>query len=157
MIIEVGEYKVKVYEDIRQLPDTKKQAMERYLLLSNEVGSSAADYQNKQQQILSLVERGLNTENVDDAKDILLQVQTLSENSFMNVSAIESPVSFKALAFAALVESVNGEAVNDLSEDALVDLVFRLGVSYQQASDVVELVKKNSNDNLQRTFLTDTE
>lgn len=158
MTIEVNSHTLTLFEDIRQMPDIRKQIMERYLLLSEEVGSTTIAYQNKQHQIMALVERGMQVESAEQKNDILIQIQTLAENSFMNVGAIENTVSFTALAFAVLVESVDNEKKTDTNENALTQLVewcSNEGMSHEEMESALEVVRKKSLVNLRHFSQSD--
>jgi len=147
MNIEASDHIITLFEDIRQMPDIRRQIMERYLLLSDEVGSSSAAYQQKQRQIMALVEKGMQAESAEAKNDVLIQIQTLAENSFLNVGGVDNPVSFMALAFAVLVQSIDKEAKTDISENALTELVgwcSEQGITYQQMESAVEVVRKKS-------------
>lgn len=135
MKITVGKTELEIYDSIETMPITRYQKFQLYTVLDSDCGQSVNDIMNKYAQGAAFIN--------NDMKDKGLAV---FENMTTGLYNIMSGLSPKALSFAVLIKSVDGEEKNNLDKTALEELVEDLsskGVTWQTVLDSTEDVKKN--------------
>src|SRR5574344_186989 len=106
---------LKVYTDIDELPIVNFQKYNKYIMLDAGLGSDIDSIDQHIVNIAKLVGR-------NDKKKAMQELQNLRQNMYFVVNEI-SP---KYMAFAALVHSIDGKVVKDLSDDSLKDIISRI-------------------------------
>ena len=134
--LEYNGYKIKLYDSIEDLPIVNYHKYNRYLLLESGIGSSIEDIDAHIIKIAKLIGT--------DAKKAVQELQNMRQSIYM----ANSELSPKNLAFAALIYSINGEKVNDYSEDNLKHIVGMLNEVPQSliSRTLGELKKKLSEE-----------
>ena len=103
---------IKVYDSIDEMPIVNFQKYNKYLLIDSGIGSDTDDIDAHIAKIAKYIK-------ANDAKNALLELQNMRQNMYM----IHSEISPKHLAFAALIHSINGKEVKELSDDSLKDIL----------------------------------
>lgn len=102
---------IEVYDSIDEMPIVNFQKYNKYLLIDSGIGSDADDIDSHIVRIAKYIKT--------DSKKALQELQNLRQNMHM----INSEISPKYMAFAALIYSVDGEKISNLSDDALRQLL----------------------------------
>lgn len=106
---------VKVYDSIDEMPIVNFQKYNKYLLIDSGIGSDVDDIDAHIVKIARYIKS-------NDNKKALQELQNMRQNIYM----VNSEISPKYLAFAALIHSIDGKEVNDLSDDGLKNLLMEL-------------------------------
>lgn len=106
---------VRVYDSIDEMPIINFQKYNKYLLIDSGIGSDADDIDAHIVKIAKYIKSNNN-------KKALQELQNMRQNIYM----INSEISPKYLAFAALIHSIDGKENNDLSDDGLKKLLHNL-------------------------------
>lgn len=118
---------VQVYDSIDEMPIVNFQKYNKYLLIDSCIGSDADDIDAHISRIAKFIKFNNN-------KKALQELQNMRQNMYM----VNNEISPKYLAFAALIHSVDGKEVNDLSDDGLKTLLKKL--KEVKHSAIVELL-----------------
>lgn len=105
---------LKVYDSIDELPIVNFQKYNKYLLIDAGIGSDVDSIDEHISRIAKLV-------RVDTAK-AMQELQNMRQNMYM----ITSEISPKYMAFAALIYSIDGRVVSDLSDENLKSILNEL-------------------------------
>lgn len=106
--LKVNGKTVKVYDGIDEMPVVNFQKYNRCLLIDSGIGSDVDSVDSHIVKLARLVHAG-------DKEKALQELQNLRQNLYM----INNCISPKHMAFAAVVHSVDGTEVTDLSDDGL--------------------------------------
>jgi len=106
--------KVLLYTDIEQLPADRFSKVNKYWMLSDELGCSFEDIERIHITRIALV-----LHDKDKAKKVLDNLRVLIYN-------IINEVNPQSLAFACMIYSINGVEVTDLSDDNLKKIIKEL-------------------------------
>lgn len=106
---------VKVFDSIDEMPITNFQKYNKYLLIDSGIGSDIDDIDLHITKIAKLLK-------TNNTKKALQELQNMRQNMYM----ISSEISPKYLAFAALIYSIDGKKVTDLSDEGLKSLLSKL-------------------------------
>lgn len=99
---------VRVYDSIDEMPIINFQKYNKYLLIDSGIGSDADDIDAHIVKIAKYIKSNNN-------RKALQELQNMRQNIYM----VNSEISPKYLAFAALIYSIDGKKVDDLSDDGL--------------------------------------
>nr|DAJ16716.1 MAG TPA: hypothetical protein [Myoviridae sp. ct1TR10] len=99
---------VRVYDSIDEMPIVNFQKYNKYLLIDSGIGSDTDDIDAHIVKIAKFIK-------ANDNKKALQELQNMRQNMYM----VNSEISPKYLAFAALIHSIDGKETNDLSDDGL--------------------------------------
>lgn len=133
---------VQVYDSIDEMPIVNFQKYNKYLLIDSGIGSDADDIDAHIVKIAKYIKSNNN-------KKALQELQNMRQNIYM----INSEISPKYLAFAALIHSVDGKEVNDLSDDGLKKLLQDLKeVKHSKVVDFLLWLKKKVTNELEIYF-----
>lgn len=105
-----------IYTSPRHLPETRRIEFECYRLIQDGIGSGMADIDKHFAGVFALL-NGRKYEEIETA---------LNNLRYLLYGITYKQITPRSLALACLVDSVNGEPANDLSETALMALVRRL-------------------------------
>ena len=123
---------VSVYDSIDEMPIVNFQKYNKYLLIDSGIGSDVDDIDSHITKIARYIKS-------NDSKKAMLELQNMRQCMYM----INSEISPKYLAFAALVQSVDGTEVTDLSDDSLKDLLKEIKhVKHSKIVDFLFWIKK---------------
>lgn len=133
---------VKVYDSIDEMPIVNFQKYNKYLLIDSGIGSDADDIDAHITQIAKFIKANNN-------KKALQELQNMRQNMYM----VNSEISPRYLAFAALIHSVDDKEVNDLSDDGLKALLKELKkVKHSAIVEFLLWLKKKVNSELETYF-----
>lgn len=107
-IIKIGKHTVEIYDDIESLPVVRYHKYSKMLLVDAGIGSGAGAASEHLAKISAFVRQGKTAEALQGLENL---VQSLE------FSAAE--LNPKMLAFAALVKSVDGEPITDITDEGL--------------------------------------
>lgn len=133
---------VRVYDSIDEMPIINFQKYNKYLLIDSGIGSDADDIDAHIVKIAKYIKSNNN-------RKALQELQNMRQNIYM----VNSEISPKYLAFAALIHSVDGKEVNDLSDDGLKKLLQDLKeVKHSKVIDFLLWLKKKVTSELEIYF-----
>lgn len=133
---------VRVYDSIDEMPIVNFQKYNKYLLIDSGIGSDADDIDAHIVKIAKYIKSNNN-------KKALQELQNMRQNIYM----VNSEISPKYLAFAALIHNVDGKEVNDLSDDGLKKLLQDLKeVKHSKVVDFLLWLKKKVTNELEIYF-----
>jgi hypothetical protein len=140
--IEVDGKKIELYDSIEDLPILRFHKFNKMLLVDAGVGSDLADFDRH-------IERAIIYASGDTPKMAVKELQNLRQNVYL----IQSEVSPRCMAFAALVKSIDGVEYNDMSDDGLQKVINIIGnVSHNEMTGYLNSVKKKIDDDLRLYF-----
>lgn len=133
---------VRVYDSIDEMPIINFQKYNKYLLIDSGIGSDADDIDAHIVKIAKYIKSNNN-------RKALQELQNMRQNIYM----VNSEISPKYLAFAALIHSIDGEEVNDLSDDGLKNILARLKeIKHSKIIDFLTWLKKKVTTELEMYF-----
>lgn len=140
--LTVNKKTVRVYDSIDEMPIINFQKYNKYLLIDSGVGSDVDDIDAHIARIAKFIKS-------NNAKKALQELQNMRQNMYM----VNSEISPKYLAFAALIHSIDGEEVNDLSDDGLKNVLARLKeIKHSKIIDFLVWLKKKVTTELEMYF-----
>lgn len=133
---------VRVYDSIDEMPIVNFQKYNKYLLIDSGIGSDADDIDAHIVKIAKFIKANNN-------KKALQELQNMRQNMYM----VNNEISPKYLAFAALIHSIDGKEVNDLSDDGLKKLLHDLkDIKHSKVIDFLLWLKKKVTSELETYF-----
>ena len=133
---------VRVYDSIDEMPIVNFQKYNKYLLIDSGIGSDTDDIDAHIIRVAKFIKS-------NNAKKALQELQNMRQNMYM----VNSEISPKYLAFAALIYSVDGKEVNDLSDDGLKKLLQDLkDIKHSKVIDFLLWLKKKVTSELETYF-----
>lgn len=133
---------VRVYDSIDEMPIVNFQKYNKYLLIDSGIGSDTDDIDAH----ITRVAKFIKSNNV---KKALQELQNMRQNMYM----VNNEISPRYLAFAALIHSIDGEEVNDLSDDGLKNILARLKeIKHSKIIDFLTWLKKKVTTELEMYF-----
>ena len=133
---------VRVYDSIDEMPIVNFQKYNKYLLIDSGIGSDADDIDAHIVKIAKFIKANNN-------KKALQELQSMRQNMYM----VNNEISPKYLAFAALIHSIDGKEVNDLSDDGLKKLLQDLkDIKHSKVIDFLLWLKKKVTSELETYF-----
>lgn len=142
----LGENKIVFYNNFESLPIKRYQRFNKYLMISNEVGSDFNDYDKRMMRTNEF----LNKKMYDDALKELTNMRQMVWNAYTEYSP-------NGMALAILVHSINGQVYTDYSDDGLQEVLDKLdeiGYGKDKGVETISEVKKKSIWNWFNTFRT---
>ena len=133
---------IRVYDSIDEMPIINFQKYNKYLLIDSGIGSDADDIDAHIIKIAKYIKSNNN-------KKALQELQNMRQNMYM----VNNEISPKYLAFAALIHSIDGKEVNDLSDDGLKKLLQDLkDIKHSKVIDFLLWLKKKVTSELETYF-----
>lgn len=133
---------VRVYDSIDEMPIINFQKYNKYLLIDSGIGSDADDIDTHIIKIAKFIK-------ANNSKKALQELQNMRQNMYM----VNSEISPKYLAFAALIHSIDGKEVNDLSDDGLKKLLQDLkDIKHSKVINFLLWLKKKVTNELETYF-----
>ena len=140
--VKIGKHKLKVFDSIEDLPIVRHHKFSKLMLIDAHIGSDITDFDSHAERII----RFIKANKPEMAEKELLNMR---QNIFM----VQSETSPKHLAFAALIQSVDGEEVTDLSDDSLKAVLAKISdVTVGEIDKLIEECKKKLDLELQVYF-----
>lgn len=147
LIIKKGLKKTRVllYDDIEQMPVERYNKVNKYWMLSDNIGSNIGDFDKNHYSKLVIL--------ADDKKKLLKQL----ENFRILVYNIMNDINVNDLSFACMVHSINDEEIRDFSEENLKKVLKRmsdLGLTEEVLKKKSQTQEKKSSGIWSRIFRT---
>lgn len=140
--LTVNKKTVRVYDSIDEMPIINFQKYNKYLLIDSGIGSDVDDIDAHIARIAKFIKS-------NNAKKALQELQNMRQNMYM----VNSEISPKYLAFAALIHSIDGEEINDLSDDGLKNVLAKLKeIKHSKIIDFLVWLKKKVTTELEMYF-----
>jgi len=145
IIFKKKKTEVKFYDSIEEMPHRRYMKFNKEMMRANEVGNSMAD-------VIKRIDRAM---GFIQAKESDKAVRELS-NARLAYSYSQAELEPKGLALAAMVKSVNGVEVNDITTSGLqntLEVLQNIGMSKKELDHNADSVKKKSNKSSKYSFL----
>lgn len=140
--LTVNKKTVRVYDSIDEMPIINFQKYNKYLLIDSGIGSDVDDIDAHIARIAKFIKS-------NNAKKALQELQNMRQSMYM----VNSEISPKYLAFAALIHSIDGEEVSDLSDDGLKNVLAKLKeIKHSKIIDFLVWLKKKVTTELEIYF-----
>ena len=140
--LKIGKHSLKIYDSIEELPIVRHHKFNKLMLIDAHIGSDISDFDAHLERVC----RYIRANKPDMAEKELMVLR-------QNVFFIQTEVSPKHLAFAALIHTLDGQQNNDLTDEALKVLVAKLSdVTVGEMDAAIEESKKKLDDELQVYF-----
>lgn len=140
--VELNKHKVRIYNSIDELPIIRFHRYNRMLLVDAGIGSDIADFDQHLEKVVRYIRKG---DNENAAKEM--------ENMRQNVYMVLEGQNVRHLSFACLVESIDGQPTDDLSEEGLKKVLELLGGAKKgEFTEVYDSVKKKIDEELSLYF-----
>lgn len=137
----INKREVVVYDSIDELPIVNFQKYNKYLLIDSGIGSDINDIDTHITKIAKFIKT--------DQSKAIQELQNLRQNMYM----IASGISPKYLAFAALIHSIDGKVVEDLSDDNLKSILEDFNtVKHSWLAELLAQIKKKITTELELYF-----
>lgn len=140
--VQLNGHSVRIFDSIDELPIVRFHKYNRMILVDAGVGSDISDFDAHIERVVRYIRKG---DNDSAAKEL--------DNLRQNVYMIMQGQSVNDLSFACLVESIDGEACEDLSPEGLQKIVDTLGgVTRKELADAYQSAKKKIDEELALYF-----
>ena len=145
IIFKKKKTEVKFYDSIEEMPHRRYMKFNKEMMRANEVGNSMAD-------VIKRIDRAM---GFIQAKESDKAVRELS-NARLAYSYSQAELEPKGLALAAMVKSINGVEVNDITTSGLqntLEVLQNIGMSKKELDHNADSVKKKLNKSSKYSFL----
>lgn len=140
--LKIGKHTLKIYDSIEELPIVRFHKYQKFLLVDSGIGGTITQFDQRIETIRRFLMLG---DNEKAQKEI--------ENLRQCVYMIQSELSPRHLAFAALVAEIDGKPCEDLSDDSLKRVIEQLNdASEKEFSDLIGGCKKKNRYGTSRIF-----
>lgn len=146
IIFKKKKTEVKFYDSIEEMPHRRYMKFNKEMMRANEVGNSMTD-------VIKRIDRAM---GFIQAKESDKAVRELS-NARLAYSYSQAELEPKGLALAAMVKSINGVEVDDITTSGLqntLEVLQNIGMSKRELDHNADLVKKKSNKSSKYSFLS---
>ena len=146
IIFKKKKTEVKFYDSIEEMPHRRYMKFNKEMMRANEVGNSMAD-------VIKRIDRAM---GFIQAKESDKAVRELS-NARLAYSYSQAELEPKGLALAAMVKSINGVEVNDITTSGLqntLEVLQNIGMSKRELDHNADSVKKKSSKSSKFSFLS---
>jgi len=138
----LGKHKLTIYDSIEELPIVRHHKFSKLVLIDANIGSELVDFDSHMERVI----RYIRSKKVDLAEKELFNLR-------QNVFFIQSEVSPKHLAFAALVKKLDGKEITDVSDESLKKIAESLSdATVKEVEEALEASKKKLDLELQTYF-----
>lgn len=139
-----GNHKVTYYETISELPITRYHVYNKMLLVDSGIGSTIADFDNHCDRLVAYLHR-------NEMENAYKEIDNIRQNIYL----IQSALSPKHLAFAAIIKEVDGVERNDITDAGLKETLAMIGdCPIGEADENIESAKKKIEEELELYFPT---
>ena len=140
--IIISGHRLCIYDSIEEMPIARYHKMNRLLLIDSGIGDTLSDVDTH----LSTAAAFLRADDKDSAIKEL-------ENMRQGIQLMRKGLHPKDMAFAATIKSIDGEDIEDISDEGLVDIVKRLpDMTVAELASLMEEVKKKIGEELKLYF-----
>ncbi len=146
IIFKKKKTEVKFYDSIEEMPHRRYMKFNKEMMRANEVGNSMTD-------VIKRIDRAM---GFIQAKESDKAVRELS-NARLAYSYSQAELEPKGLALAAMVKSINGVEVDDITTSGLqntLEVLQNIGMSKKELDHNADSVKKKSSKSLKYSFLS---
>jgi len=138
---EINKKQVRLYDSIDELPITRFHKYNKLLLIDSGIGSDLSDIDSHIERLYRYIKH--------DSKEAIQELQNMRQSLYM----VNQEISPKFLAFAALVESIDGVKNDDLSDEGMrKTLEILKEASNGVISELVDTLKKKVDSELKLYF-----
>lgn len=138
---KIGKHDVVIYDSIDELPIVRFHKYNKMLLIDAGIGSDLADFDAHIQKALAFIK--------SKPESAAVELDNLRQNVYM----IQEELSPRFLAFACLVSEIDGKPCNDLTDEALKNIVQTLSnASVAEIATEISEVKKKIDAELDTYF-----
>lgn len=131
--IDTGKHVIKLYDSVDELPIGAYQRYNKFLLIDAGIGSSIDDLDAHIVKLAKFIGN-------NDREKAAQELQNMRQNLFM----INSGISPKYLAFAALVYSIDGKKIEAVSDDDYSELLAKIReMPHSLLTKTLDWLKKN--------------
>ena len=140
--VQIKGMNVELYDSIEDLPIIRFNKYNKMLLVDAGVGSDLADFDRH-------IEKAMRYAGAKTPDLAIAELQNLRQNVYF----IQSEISPRYMAFAVLVNSIDGKPCDDLSDDGLQKIInLFANVPHSEITAQLEAVKKKIDDELRLYF-----
>lgn len=140
--IKIGKHTVEIYDSIEELPIVRHHKFSKFMLVDAHIGSDLTDFDAHLERVFRYIR---NNKNDLAEKELMVLRHT--------VFFIQTEVSPKHLAFAALIKSIDGKEITDLSDGSLKAVAEQFSdVSVGEVDQLIDESKKKLDGELQVYF-----
>lgn len=133
-IIELSGNKIELYDDIKELSIKRYRTFQKYLMIDIGIGSSMDDVMKHFEKLHFF----LSSKKVDFAiKE--------AENLHFAFHELLGEIDYKCYCFCCLIHTINGEKIDNFSEeylDSIVEKLDEFGFTQQMIEDYLDQIKK---------------
>ena len=141
-LVSANNKKITLYSSIDELPIVNFQKYNKYLLIDSGIGSDANDIDDHIVRVAKFIKLG-------DSSNALKELQNMRQNLHM----VNNEISPRHMAFAALIHSIDGKEVDDLSDENLQSIIKDLNkVRRSSLLDLLFRLKKKLDAELELYF-----
>lgn len=139
--IDTGKHVVKLYDSVDELPISAYQRYNKFLLIDAGIGSSVDDFDAHIVKLAKLI-------GTNEREKAAQELQNMRQNLYM----INSKISPKYLAFAALIYSIDGKKIEAVSDDDYHELLTKIQeIPHGLLTKTLDWLKKKLPTNSKRT------
>lgn len=140
--INIGKHKVTFYDAISELPISRFHVYNKMLLVDSGVGSDITDFDAHLERIVAFMHK-------KDNENAIKEIQNLRQNYYL----IQQSLSPKHMAFAALIKEIDGKPRENLTDEALQEIVNMFAEEQKENIDKpLKEAKKKSKRNFKHIF-----
>jgi len=144
MIIKHKGHIIKIYDDIQLLPILRYQKFNKFVMMSNEIGNTFDDYDQRTAKTLQLLKTGMVDESI---QEILNRRQTV-----FNAYNEYSPTNYALGCMIYQIDDTKYHTTKENTIETILQHLDRIGFNYKQSLETLTNVKKKSNFNWKNIF-----
>jgi len=129
------ETEIRLYASVKELPIEVSKQFHAYILQDIGIGNDIESIDSHYSRLAVFIESDRKAEAIEEIKNLRFNLFSMLEKW-----------DFRAMSFACLIQSVNGQPVTDTTLEGLDELIKRLsaaGLTGEMVSDLLADVKKN--------------
>lgn len=135
---KIGGHEVELYDGIDTLPVLRFHAFNKMMLIDSGLGSDLSDFDAHAERVIRFI-------MAKDSESAIKEMQNLRQNLYM----IQSGISPRNMAFAALVKTIDGKPYDDLTTEGLRKVIEALkDATDKEITAETEAVKKKIEEEL---------
>lgn len=134
------------YDSIEEMPHRRYMKFNKEMMRSNEVGNTMAD-------VIKRINRAMGFIGANEGDKAMKELS----NARMAFNYSQAELEPKGLALAAMVKSINGVEVEDITTSGLqntLEVLQRIGITKKEVEDTADGIKKKSNKSSKYSFLS---
>lgn len=139
MIIKIKNHEIELFDNTQSIPILRFQKMNKYLMMSSEIGNTFEDYDLRTQKVLSFLQKKM-------INEAILEM----ENRRQTVFNAYNEFSPRGKAFAVLIKRIDNKTFDGCSPSDLDNVLTHLdkiGLSHIKSMEALDEVKKKSKRN----------